>query len=65
MTLVPGRFYRSAADEVWCCYVAQDGRQFGVVRLRDGRVSKVDPLGRGDNLILLGTAFPSCAQCGV
>lgn len=63
IALVPGHFYRSAADEAWCCYVAQDGGRFGVVRLRDGRISTVDRTGKGDNLLLLSSMFLETSPC--
>lgn len=64
MNLVPGRFYHSAAGEVWCCFVAHDDRRFGVVRIRDGRTSTVDPAGRGENLLLISRAFSQNCACG-
>jgi hypothetical protein len=65
INLVPGHFYRSAADEVWCCFIAREGGSFGVVRLRDSRISTVDQAGRGVNILLIERMLvQSCRACG-
>jgi hypothetical protein len=57
VNVVPGQFYRSAAEEVWCCFARYEAGRFGVIRLRDARVSYVDMLGEGENLKLVAQTF--------